>query len=344
MFEFKLKVYNGIMGGSIYVHVRLSWATGRQRKSARLNFGQNQVNPFGMLRKVTGNHLQQNSFPCTKMHTNKNAGKRCYVEVGTLRSATQQRATEVEGRAAAWSSHLGCSVQGTSIQSYNEGSMPNPEGSVGLEGTRKKGGSNLKALSLYSTPSTIRVGAWNARTMLRKGKLENVKLEMRRMGLNILGLSEVRWKEGGDFVSDGVRVMYSGGKESQRGVAVIVDNETAKRVTKVIQHSDRMMLVRIQAEPVDIVVIQVYMPTSEYEDEEIEGMYLEELIEKEKGTDHLLILGDFNAVVGEGRDEKEVGGYGVGKRNDRGQMLVEFCRRRSMMVTNMWYEHDKRRR
>ena len=130
------------------------------------------------------------------------------MEVGTLRAATQQRATEVEGQAAAWSSH-------------NEGFMPNPKGSVELEETRKKGGSN----------PTIRVGAWNARTMLRKGKLENVKLEMRRMGLNILGLSEVRWKEGGDFVSDGVRVMYSGGKESQRGVAVIVDNETAKRVT-----------------------------------------------------------------------------------------------------------------
>ena len=255
-------------------------------------------------------------------------------------------ATEVEGLAAAWSSRLGCSVQGTSIQSFDEGSMPNPEGSVGSEETRKKGGSNLKASSRCSTPPTVRVGAWNVRTMLRKGKLENVKLEMTRLGLNVLGLSEVRWKEGGDFVSDGVRVMYSGGKESQRGVAVIVDSETAKRVTKVIPHSDRMMLVRIKAEPVDIVVIQVYMPTSDHEDEEVEGMYeeLEELMEKEKGTDHLLILGDFNAVVGEGRDEKEVGGYGLGKRNDRGQMLVEFCRRRSMMVTNTWYEHNERRR
>ena len=34
------------------------------------------------------------------------------------------------------------------------------------------------------------------------------------MGLNILGLSEVRWKDGGNFVSDGVRIMYAGGKES----------------------------------------------------------------------------------------------------------------------------------
>ena len=39
--------------------------------------------------------------------------------------------------------------------------------------------------------------------MLRGGKLENVKREMSRNKINILGLSEVRWKEGGDFESDG---------------------------------------------------------------------------------------------------------------------------------------------
>ena len=96
---------------------------------------------------------------------------------------------------------------------------------------------------------------------------------------------------------------------------VMVDGETAKRMTKVIQHSDRLILVKIQAEPVDIVVIKVYMPTSDHEDEEVEGLYeeLEELIEKEKGTDHIIVLGDFNAVVGEGRDEKEVGSSGLGE-------------------------------
>ena len=77
------------------------------------------------------------------------------------------------------------------------------------------------------------------------------------MNLNILGLSEVRWKEG-DFMSDGMRVIYAGGNENQRGVAMILDGETAKRVTKIVQHSDRLILVKIQAEPVDLVVVQIY--------------------------------------------------------------------------------------
>ena len=55
----------------------------------------------------------------------------------------------------------------------------------------------------------IRVGTWNVRTMNAMGKLENVKEEMWRNRLSIMGVSEVRWKDGGDFVSDGYRVIYA---------------------------------------------------------------------------------------------------------------------------------------
>jgi endonuclease/exonuclease/phosphatase family metal-dependent hydrolase len=190
------------------------------------------------------------------------------------------------------------------------------------------------------------MGTWNVRTLLKKGKLENIKREMKRMGLGVLGLSEVRWKGCGDFVSDGMRIIYAGGSESQRGVALILDNEIAKRVNKVVQHSDRLLLVKVSAEPVDLVVVQVYMPTSAEDDIEVEKIYeeLEELIDKEKGNDYLVVMGDFNAVVGEGRDEQEIGSFGLGKRNERGQALLEFCRRKKFVVTNTWFKHEKRRR
>ena len=55
-----------------------------------------------------------------------------------------------------------------------------------------------------------------------KGKLENVKREIVRNGLNVLGVSEVRWNGNGDFESDDLRVIYSGGEERQRGVAIIL--------------------------------------------------------------------------------------------------------------------------
>ena len=73
----------------------------------------------------------------------------------------------------------------------------------------------------------IRVGTWNVRTMNAMGKFENVKEEMRSNRLSIMGVSEVRWKDGRDFVSDGYRVMYAGGPTCQRGVAVIAEAKSS---------------------------------------------------------------------------------------------------------------------
>jgi exonuclease III len=182
--------------------------------------------------------------------------------------------------------------------------------------------------------------------MNRKGKLENVKAEMKRYGLNVLGLSEVRWKDGGDFESDGYRIVYAGGVECQRGVGVILDGETARRVVSVEAFEDRIIVVKIQGLPVDTVIVQVYMPTSEHLDEEVELLYeqLEEILAKQKGSDNIVMMGDWNAVVGEGREGMEVGEFGLGNRNDRGEKLVEFCQRNKLVVTNTWFQQEKRRR
>src|SRR5438132_4504290 len=122
---------------------------------------------------------------------------------------------------------------------------------------------------------------------------------MRRANINILGMSEVRWKGVGDFTSNEYRVIHSGGEKGQRGVAVMLDRMFSDRVTKVVQHTDRLILVRIKADPVHLVVVQVYMPTSDAEDEEIEIMYeqIEEMVKQEKATDQVIILEEWNAVV-----------------------------------------------
>ena len=114
-----------------------------------------------------------------------------------------------------------------------------------MDGKRKEEGGRL------------RIGTWNVRSLNKVGKLEEVKREMERYRLSILGVSEVRWKGQGDFVSDGVRMIYSGGEECQRGVAIMVDAKVAKRITEVQQYSDRLIMVKVSAMPVDMVIIQV---------------------------------------------------------------------------------------
>src|SRR6476469_6543037 len=182
----------------------------------------------------------------------------------------------------------------------------------------------------------IRLGTWNVRTMNALGKLENVKEEMRRNRSSIMGVSEVRWKDGGDFVSDGYRVMYAGGPTCQRKVAVIAEAKVAERVTEINRFGNRIIVVKVKAYSVDMVIVQAYLPTSDYEDEKVEKLHdeLEEILGKQKATDNVIVMGDFNAVVGEGKEDRVVGKFGLRKRNDRGERLIECCKSQNLVITN----------
>ena len=147
---------------------------------------------------------------------------------------------------------------------------------------------------------------------MKKEKIVNVKREMERNGLNILGLGEVRGEERGNYWSGTHRVIFLGGeKGGEIGVAIILDATTGRRVKKVAQCNERMILVKIEAEPVDIVLIQVYMPTSASEEDEVDKVYeqIEELMVNESSKNNLIIMGDWNAVIGEGKDGRVVGAY-----------------------------------
>ena len=77
-------------------------------------------------------------------------------------------------------------------------------------------------------------------------------------------------------------------------------------------------MVKLKEKQVDICIIQVYMPTMEHNEEEVEDMYekTEQLLDDEtEGQDYTAVTGDFSAVVGD--DGREDGYYGLGYRNDR---------------------------
>ena len=88
------------------------------------------------------------------------------------------------------------------------------------------------------------------------------------------------------------------------------------------------------------------MLTSQAEDEETEKVYEdpERVIQYVKGDENLIITGDWNAVVGEGIEERVVGEYGLGNRNERGERLIEFCNKFQMVIANTLFKHHKRRR
>ena len=114
-------------------------------------------------------------------------------------------------------------------------------------------------------------GTRNVRSM-NQGKLEVVKQEMARENVDILGISEPRWTRKGEFNSDDHYIYYCGQESLRRnGVAIIVNRRVQNAVLGCNLKNDRMIPVHLQGKPFNIMVIQVYAPTSNAEEAEVEG-------------------------------------------------------------------------
>ena len=74
---------------------------------------------------------------------------------------------------------------------------------------------------------TIKIATWNVRTLLQKGKFGNIKKEKERLKINVLGISEVRWKGAGMITSDNYKLVYSGGNQHESGVGIVMTKVTA---------------------------------------------------------------------------------------------------------------------
>ena len=166
---------------------------------------------------------------------------------------------------------------------------------------------------------------------MNQGKLEAVKQEMARVNINILGISELKWTGMGEFNSDDDYIYYCG-QESLRinGVAIMVNKRVQNAVLGCNLKNDRMISVRLQGKPFNITVIQVYAPTNNAEEAELEQFHeeLQDLLELTPQKDVLFITGDWNAKVGSQETPGVTGKFGLGIWNEAGQRLIEFCQKK----------------
>ena len=140
-------------------------------------------------------------------------------------------------------------------------------------------------------------GIWKVRSM-NQGKLEVVKREMARVNIDILGISELKWTGMGEFNSDDHYIYYCGQESLIRnGVAIMVKKRVQNAVLGCSLKNDRMISVHLQGKPFNITVIQVYVPTNNAEEAEVEQFYedLQDLLELTPQKDVLSIIGDWNA-------------------------------------------------
>ena len=117
---------------------------------------------------------------------------------------------------------------------------------------------------------------------------------MARVNVNILGISKLKWTGMGDFNSDNHYIYYCGQESLRRnGVAILVNKKVWNGVLGCNLKNDKMISVHFQGKPFNITVIQVYAPTSNTEEAEVEQFYedLQDLLELTPKKDVLFIIG-----------------------------------------------------
>ena len=106
-----------------------------------------------------------------------------------------------------------------------------------------------------------------------------------------------------------------------------------------------MISVCFQDKSFNITVIQVYAPTSNAEEAEIEWFYedLQDLLELTPKKDVLFIIGDWNVKVGSQETPGVTGKFGLGVQNEEEQSLIEFCQENALLIANTLFQQHTRR-
>ena len=147
----------------------------------------------------------------------------------------------------------------------------------------------------------------------------------------------------GEFNSDDDSIYYCGQESLRRnGVAILVNKRVQNSVLVCNLKNDRMISAHFQGKPFNITVVQVYAPTSNAEEAEVEWFY-EDLLELTPKKDVLFTIGDWNAKVGSHELPEVTGKFGLGVQNEAGQRQTEFCQENALVIANILFQQHKRR-
>ncbi|XP_055377940.1 craniofacial development protein 2-like [Condylostylus longicornis] len=199
---------------------------------------------------------------------------------------------------------------------------------------RKATGNHLINVFPSKSPSNknkkLAVATWNVRSLAMPGKLENLEKEKKRLNLDIIGISETNMIGNDERETEENYLFYSGpdaNHPKRNGVGFLISKHLKGHVNCIIPKSDRVIFMQLKTKKGNINFIQVYAPTAEKDDEEVEKFYeeIKVLLKNASKEDCLVVLGDFNAKVGNEEVNNVAGKYGLCQRNMRGSKLIDFC-------------------
>ena len=148
----------------------------------------------------------------------------------------------------------------------------------------------------------IYIGSWSVRTLRADGKLEELTPEMKRYKWNIIGLSEIRKKGTNEIQTNEGHILHYIGNEYRHinKVGFLINKENVKMIMNFNAINERVATISLQVTPFNVTIIQVYKPTADHSDEEIEHFYniLQSTISEIDKREIIVIQGVWNAKIG----------------------------------------------
>ena len=178
--------------------------------------------------------------------------------------------------------------------------------------------------------------------------LTHFSMALKKIKYDVIGLSEVK-REDEEIIQRSDFILYTITKTRKRGsVGIAVNSVWKNNIQSFLSYSDRVCLITLLFSEGSMCIIQAYAPTSQAPDEELIIFYdnLEKAINHSKNSTWLIVMGDFNAKIGQPTDNDDdvMGQYGFGERNERGKSLLEFARKNELFISNsMFYKRPTRR-
>ncbi|PIK42832.1 hypothetical protein BSL78_20302 [Apostichopus japonicus] len=198
--------------------------------------------------------------------------------------------------------------------------------------------------SINTNQTNLFICTYNVRTLRTEEDLEALLDEIVNIKWHIIGLAETRRPGNLIKTPQGGHTLFttSATSRSCNGVGFLVHKDIAQNISEYKEISDRIATLKLQINKKHTLrVIQVYAPTSSHDEIEVEDFYndLDQIMSTDTSS-FAILMGDFNAKVGLRRstDEKGIGAYGIGDRNERGDRLMEFVASRDLVIGNTLFK------
>ena len=192
----------------------------------------------------------------------------------------------------------------------------------------------------------LSIATYNVRTLSNDYHLTSLENEIEKINWDIIGISEMR-RPGKKVVQlASQHTMFNKGNDEKRGgVGFLINKKLQGNTEEFHASSDRVASVTIRiSKGYKIRIVQVYAPTSLSSQEELDEFYEDLYTEMKYKKAHFnIIMGDFNAKVGNG-DEECVGNFGYGIRNERGDDLINFTIANRLKIMNTFFKKKPNKR